>query len=189
MTESNSEVVEVNSHSQGFGENAGILSPDVSMLILTWVTFAILLSILYKFAWKPILMALDAREESIRKSLDDAQKARDELARVNDQSRQIISEADQKAKEIVERSRRAATEAAQAIERKAKEEVTILMTNAETEITAMQKKAQMALRQESIDLAVSLAGKLIREKMDSAKEQKLIDQLIKDFELEAHEKS
>ena len=60
-----------------------IISPDVSMMLLTWVTFLLLLALLYKTAWKPILDALDAREEKIRRALEDAQKAHEELERVN----------------------------------------------------------------------------------------------------------
>src|SRR3989338_3448004 len=80
-----------------------IIAPEVQMLILTWVTFFSLLIILYKFAWKPILSALDAREAKIKKALDDARQAEEKLAEVNQTRAAKIAEADNQARDIVER--------------------------------------------------------------------------------------
>lgn len=189
MSETNYELLVADSRGKEESQQAGIMSPDASMIILTWITFALLLAILYRFAWKPILQALDDREARIRKSLDDARKASEELAQIQGQREKIINEADHQARDIVESSKKAAVEAAKAIERKAKDEASVLMGNAESEIEALQKKAQMSMRKESVDLAVQLAEKLIHEKLDVAHQQKLIDRLIEDFDPETHEKS
>ena len=189
MSEDNIESMEVESAGPPQNHQVGIMSPDVGMLVLTWVTFFFLLAILYKFAWKPILSALDAREDTIRRSLDDARKAKEELARIDEQRHKIITAADHQAKDIVDRSKKAAVEAAKAIERKAKDEVSILMGNAESEIEAMQKNARMTLRRESVDLAIGLAEKLIKENLDVKKQQKLTDHLLQEFKPEEHEKS
>ncbi len=170
-------------------QDPSVISPDLTMVLLTWVTFFLLLAVLYKFAWKPILNALDAREENIRRSLEDAQKAREELAKVNATSQQIISQADEKAKEIVERSRKAAMEAARVIENKAKEEAGIVLGNATAELGALQQKAKVMLRQESVEVAVQLASKILGENLDQDKHQKLIDEFLKDFKPEHYEKS
>lgn len=160
---------------------AGILTPDLMMVVLTWVTFFLLLSILYKFAWQPILSALDAREEKIRRSLDDARKAREELEQIRQTKDAKISEADRQAQEIVDIARRAAIEGAKNTEHKAREDAKIILTNAQQEIRAQAEKASVALREESVTIAVGLAEKILQEELDAKKHQKLIDRLIKDF--------
>jgi len=97
---------------------SSLLSPDASMLVLTWVTFFLLLAVLYKFAWKPILAALDTREESIRKSLEDAERIKGEVERLNETRAQMMAESEERAKDIIDQSRKAATEAAKVIEGK-----------------------------------------------------------------------
>ena len=66
-------------HGSGGGGGNALLSLDPGVLIWTWVTFFILLFILYKFAWKPILGGLAAREKKIRESLENAEKIKQEL--------------------------------------------------------------------------------------------------------------
>ena len=63
-----------------------LLRPDPGLFIWTIVTFLVLLALLAKFAWRPLLNALESRQESIRRSLDDAQKAKQELERLHAES-------------------------------------------------------------------------------------------------------
>ena len=160
-------------HQQSF------ISPDVTMMLLTWVTFLSLLAILYKFAWKPILQALDDREAAIRKAVDDADKAKAELAKTNATRAQLIAEAENKAKGIITQSRTAAVEAAKIIEQKAREEAQILLENARREIKEETQKAQSILRKESAQIAVSLASKLIDENLSTQKNQEIVNEFIK----------
>ena len=62
-------------------QQPGILSPDITLVILTWISFFALLVILHKFAWKPILAGLKQREDYIRKSLEDADKIKSRIGR------------------------------------------------------------------------------------------------------------
>ncbi len=158
-----------------------VISPDITLMILTWVSFFILLGVLYKFAWKPILSGLQEREDKIRKSLEDAQKAQEEYRRVKDNTDKMIAEADEQAKFIVERSKKAAVEAAKVIERQAKEEAQIQLNNAQQEIARQTEKVRSGLCEEGAQLAVELAGKILSSELDEAKHQKLVDQFIKDF--------
>ena len=65
-----------------------LVQPDPGLFIWTILTFLVLLGLLGKFAWRPLLAALETREATIRKSLDDAEKTRQELERVQQESRQ-----------------------------------------------------------------------------------------------------
>ena len=158
-----------------------ILNPDATMVLLTWVTFFSLLAILHKFAWKPILKALDDREDSVRKSLENVDKANQQLAEINRNRDQILNEAHQKAQEIVEQSRKQSLELAKMIQEKAKQENQIVFENAKREIASEKQKAKFELRKESADLVVKLAAKVIHENLDKEKSRKLIDQLIENY--------
>ena len=107
--------------------DVNLMDPSKNMVIWTWVTFGILLIILHKFAWKPILAGLDKREGDIKESVENAEKIRDELAQIEQKREKSIAEADEKAKDIVSMARKAAVEASKVIENKAKEEAKILL--------------------------------------------------------------
>lgn len=159
--------------------DAGIMSPDMTMLVLTWVAFISLLVILHKFAWKPILAALDAREESIRKSVEEAQRIKTELAKIEDSRLTILREAENKSRQMIEDSRKAAVEAARVIQEKAREEAKILTENSLREIGAERDRAQAQLKQLSAQIAVGLAQKILEENINEQKNNKLIDEYLK----------
>ena len=70
-----------------------LVQPDPGLFFWTILTFLTLVFLLKKFAWGPLLKALEERQETIRKSLDDAEQAKQELTRLQDESAQIIAEA------------------------------------------------------------------------------------------------
>jgi F-type H+-transporting ATPase subunit b len=157
----------------------GIMAPEITMLILTWVAFISLLIILHKFAWKPILSALDAREEKIRKSVDEAEKIKAELIKIEESRLGILREAENKSRQILDDSRKAAVEAAKVIQEKAREEGKILIENAVREIGSERDRAQAHLKALSAQIAVGLAQKILEENIDEGKNSKLIDEYLK----------
>lgn len=159
----------------------GFLTPDVTLMMVTWGCFFILLFLLSKFAWKPILEALDAREQHIRKSVDDADKIKTEMENLAEKQRQILREAEASAKTIIEDSRKAAKEAAKHIADEAKKEAQIVLENARRDIKEELKEAQATLREESANIAIQLAAKIIEENLDEAKSKKLISQYINEL--------
>jgi len=158
---------------------AGPMDVSGEMFLWTLVTFSLVAIILSKIAWKPILYALEKREETIRKSIEDAEKVEQEMAAIDGNRQKIITEADDKAKDIVGRARQAGVEAERVIKDKAREEAGILLENANREINAVREKVAAELRQESVETAIALAGKLIGENLDDDRQRRLTDQLIK----------
>lgn len=150
-----------------------------SMVLLTWITFGLMALVLYKVAWKPILAGLEKREADIRKALEEAQKTREEYARIEAKRQQVITDADDKAKEIVDAARQAAVEAAATIEAKAREEAQILLANAQREIKTAHEKAVADIRRESADLAIGLSRRIIGENLDEVRSRELVDRLLK----------
>ena len=170
--------VEVDAHADHAKLNP--VNPDTSLMIITWVSFFIVLAILQKFAWKPILDALEKREDAIRQSLDEAEKIKAELERIDQTRESIISQAEDKAKDIVEKSRQAANDAAKHIQQKAREENQIMLENAKREIQDELDNARSFIKQESIDVAVQLAEKLIDKNLDNTTNKRLINDFMKE---------
>ena len=102
----------------------------------------------------------------------------EELGAIESKRTEIISDADEKAKNIVSQARRAGIEAERVIKEKAKEEAGILLDNAQREINSAQEKAAATLKQESINSAIGLAGKLIQQNLDTEQNRQLTDNLI-----------
>lgn len=151
------------------------------MVIWTWVVFAIMLFVLYKVAWKPILAKLDEREKDIQDAIDHAKQLREELAAIEEARARTIAEADEKAKAILDAARKGAREQARAIEAKAREEAQIMLDNARREIDSSRAKAEDFLRTESAAWARELAGRLLETNLDDEKSRALTDKLIKEL--------
>jgi len=157
---------------------SSLLNPDVSMVVLTWVTFLVLSVVLYKFAWNPILKALDAREDLLRRSIAEADRIKEELARIHETRQQFIREAEEKSREIISEARKAAAQLSAGIQHRAREEADILLANARHDIREETEKARIILRQESAQVVIDLAAKLIEKNLDTEGNRKLIHQLI-----------
>ena len=167
-------------HGDGHGDKS-LLDPNTSMVVLTWITFVLLLAVLNKFALKPILKALEQREKQIEDAVAHADKIKEELDNLDQKRAEILEEAQQKSKELIAQSRKAAQEAAHVIEGKAKDEAKILLENARREIKNEQEKAYAKLREDSADIAVAIASKLIDEHLDKKKNEKLINRVLEDL--------
>lgn len=162
-------------------EEPNLLAPEIHLVILTWITFFALLAILYRFAWRPILAGLDRREETIRRSLEEADKVHKEYAEISQARDLLMQEAREKAKEIIDQSRQAAVQAANVIGNKAKEETKILLDNARWEINHEKEKVEAELRKVSAEIAVQLAGKIIAANLDERKNKELVDRFLKEL--------
>ena len=81
---------------------------DPGLFVWTIITFLILLGVLTKFAWKPLLKALEIRENEISQSLKDAEKAKKELERLSEESEEIIAKARSEAQGILSEGKKAA---------------------------------------------------------------------------------
>jgi F-type H+-transporting ATPase subunit b len=162
----------------GHHDKPGPIDVSGKMIGLTYVTFAITAFVLYKVAWKPILAALDKREETLRKSLDEAEKLRAELANIEQTRASIVQEAEKQSRQIIDKGRQAAVDAAHAIEAKAREESQILLENARREIRAESDKAMASLRRESAELAIGISRKILEDNLDEARSRALADRMI-----------
>ena len=151
-----------------------LIQPDPGLFIWTILTFLVLLFLLAKFAWGPLLKALEERQETIRKSLDDADQARQELERLHQESAQIIAEASGEAQSIVAKSRAAADTVREDLKQKAKEEAEALVRGAQRQIQLETARAIQQIRHEVVDLSLAVASKLIKKNLTQEDNDALI---------------
>ena len=155
-----------------------LVQPDPGLFIWTIVTFLVLLALLAKFAWRPLLEALDRRQQEIRKALDDAQRARHELEQIQQESQRILAAARTEAESIVARTRSDAERLREEIKQKARTEAANMVKNAERQIALETSRAVQQIRQEAVDLSVAIASKLIQRNLSKEDNERLIDETI-----------
>lgn len=151
---------------------------DPGVGIWTIITFVLLLVVLKKLAWKPILESLDEREKTIKQSLDQAQKLQGENARLAEEQRRILEGARVEAAGLVQSAREAAEALRQKVEQAAQAEKARILASAQQEIDTQKRAALAELRKTTADLSIQIAEKLIRQNLDDAKNRALVDQLI-----------
>jgi F-type H+-transporting ATPase subunit b len=163
-----------------------LVQPDPGLYIWTILTFLVLLGLLAKFAWRPLLAALDSRQNAIRKSLDDADQARRELERLNQESAQILNNARKEADQIIVSGRSDAERLREDMRQKAKAEADTIVKNAERQIQLETARALQQLRSEAVDLSVMIASKLIQRNLSKEDNERLIEEALKQVEGPRH---
>src|SRR5215475_10861779 len=163
--------------------NNPLVQPDPGLFIWTILTFLVLVALLAKFAWRPLLAALESRQEAIKKSLEDAEKAKQELARLQQESAKIIDQARVEADLILTKTRSDAERLREDLKAKAKEEADSMVRNAEQQIQLQTRQALQDIRQEVADVAVMVASKLIERNLVKEDNERLITETLKQIEL------
>lgn len=173
--------VSVPSSEHAQSSSPDIFAPDLIMLILTWVTFFSLLFILQKFAWKPILAALQKREETIRASLEQADKIKTSFDEIQQSKDEVLAKAHRSAQDIVEQSRKRAQDLAHSIEERAKAHAQEIVEAAHQQVEGEKERAIAAVRRDSAQVAIGLAGKIMGENLDNEKNRKIAERYIKEI--------
>jgi F-type H+-transporting ATPase subunit b len=163
-----------------------LIQPDPGLFIWTIITFLVLLGLLAKFAWRPLLQALETRQESIRKSLDDARQAKQELERLHQESAQIIRQARVEADGIITRSRADSERLREEMRQKAKSEADAIVKNAERQIQLETTRALQQIRTEAVDLSVMIASKIIQRNLSKEDNERLIDDALRQVQGRSH---
>jgi len=159
-----------------------LVQPDPGLFLWTILTFLVLLVLLAKFAWKPLLALLDRREEMIRQSLDDAEKAKHELQRLQQESKEILSKARVEAQSILAKSRSEAEKLKGELRQEAKVQADSILRDAEKQIQVETEKAIAVIKNEVVDLSLLVASKLIKKNLSKEDNQSLIEESLKQVE-------
>jgi len=151
---------------------------DPGLFVWTILTFLVLLGVLAKFAWNPLLKMLKDREELIRSSLEDAEKAKTELERLNTEGQDIINKARSEAQTIFAEGKSAASKLKDETLNAAKDQAKSILTKVEKQIRIEKDKAIEEIKSEVVDLSLSVAAKLIKKNISREDNQALIDESL-----------
>jgi F-type H+-transporting ATPase subunit b len=162
--------------------NNPLVQPDPGLYIWTIATFLVLLWLLAKFAWKPLLQALQERQDSIRKSLDDAQQAKQELERLHVESQKILAVARAQADTILSETRSDANRLRDELKQKAQAEASGIVKNAERQIEMETARALQQIRNEAVDISIAIASKLLQRNVSKEDNERLIEETFKQIE-------
>ena len=155
-----------------------LVRPDPGLFIWTIFTFLVLLAILTRYAWKPLLAALQARQDRIRESLEGARAASDDMERVRRESAEIMRQARIEADAIISSSRADGERVREEIKQKARAEAASIVTAAERRIELEASRAREQVRHDAADLSILIASKLIRRNLTAEDNRVLIDEVI-----------
>jgi F-type H+-transporting ATPase subunit b len=159
-----------------------LVQPDPGLYIWTIATFLVLAGLLAKFAWKPLIAALEARQDAIRKSLDEARQAKTELERLNAESQRILAQARTEAEGILTATRSVANQFLEVLTQKARAEAAGIVKNAEKQIELETARALQQIRQEAVDLSVTIASKILQRNVSKEDNLRLIEDTFKSIE-------
>jgi F-type H+-transporting ATPase subunit b len=159
-----------------------LVAPDVGLYIWTIVTFLLLLVAFNYLAWKPLKATLAAREDSIRKSLDDARQAREELQRLRGESAKMLTDARVEADAVLARTREDANRFRDEMKEKAQAEAAAIVKNAERRIEMETTRALQQIRAEAVEFSVAIASKILQRNVSKEDNERLIEETFRQIE-------
>ena len=149
-------------------------------LIAQILNFLVLLAILAKFAYKPLLKAMDDRRNRIINDLDSAEQTRLDAEALKEQYAEQLAGARQEATEIVNKAIQIAQNLHDELVEQARVEQEALLANAKERIEQEKQQALLDIRSEVIKLSTLIAGKIVNQKLNSANDQKLVTDIADD---------
>lgn len=168
------------------GEHPTLFTGDLGNIIWSLLTFVVVLAVLGKFAWGPILRALQKREDFIRNSLDQAKKDRqDAQARLGEYTEKLDA-ARAEGTAIVQEARRGAEEVKRKIEEDARAEGAAMVERAKREIGVATDTAIKELYSVTARLSTDVASRIIRKELDPKEHQRLIAESIEELQMLSH---
>ena len=141
----------------------------------------IVLLILKKIAWGPILTALEEREKGIQSSIDRAHQAKDESEAILRKNKELLAKADAESDRIIREGKDFAEKLRADISQKAQAEAQKMISSAKEEIEQEKRRALDVLRNEVADLAVKGAEKIIKTTLDADIQKRIVDSMIQDL--------
>jgi F-type H+-transporting ATPase subunit b len=160
---------------------ANLLAPDAGLIVWITITFAVLLFLLKKFAWGPITSALATREDTIRESMEQAERALAEAKQLQSDNTKARREAEAQAQSIIREARDESERLRTEEVDKTRDQIHQLQETAQAEIEREKENALNSLRQEVADLAIQAAEAILRENLDADRQKKIVEDFLGDL--------
>jgi F-type H+-transporting ATPase subunit b len=158
---------------------AGALTEiNPGLTLWTGITFLVLLAVLARFAWGPIVKMLATREQTIREAIEAAKRERTEAERLLAEQKDALIKAQREAAEIAKRNQQEVEVLRQELTARARKEADELVASARTQIEEETRKARAELKAQVADLAIEAASRLVKANLDDKAQRQLVEEYI-----------
>ncbi|BDG09696.1 F0F1 ATP synthase subunit B [Anaeromyxobacter paludicola] len=157
---------------------AGLMDLKPGLVLWTAITFLILVAVLSKFAWGPIVKMLDERERTIREALEQSKKERAEAERMMAEQKETLAAARKEAAELAKKSAADIEVLRADLTARARKEADELVAQARKQINEEKAKAMGELKAQVADLAIDAASRLIQGSLDDKAQRKLVEDYL-----------
>ena len=152
---------------------------DFRLLLAQIASFLVALFILWKLFWGPLTRMIEQRRGAIDKDIGDARKGKADADKLRRDYEQQLSEIEVRAKSLLEAATADGKQAREEILKAAHEQARIFLENAKHEIGVERELATKQLRRETVDLAVLIAEKILRQQVDGGTRERMLDEFVK----------
>tara|TARA_B110000003_G_scaffold109362_1_gene111956 strand:+ start:1588 stop:2082 length:495 start_codon:yes stop_codon:yes gene_type:complete len=161
-----------------------LVTPDIGLIFWTTLSFLILLFILGKFAWKPILNSVNDRETSILKALKEAENAREEMKNLTADNERILKDARIEREAMIKEARDIKVKMISDAKEEAKTTADAIISQAQEAIENEKKSAMADLKRQMASLSIEIAEKVVKEELSNKDKQlKLVEDMLNDSTL------
>lgn len=161
-----------------------LLTPGTGLIIWQTIVFVLLVFLLAKLAWKPILTSLKDREKSIQEALDTAEKARQEIAKLKSDNEHLLQQAREERDRMLREAREAATRMKEETEAAAKKSADKIIDDARAAINIEKTAALRDIKEQVATFSIEIAEKLLRDKLADDKSQRaLVERYLTDIKV------
>jgi len=161
-----------------------LLTPSIGLIFWTTVVFIILMLLLAKFAWNPILNAVNERENHIEDALNQAKKAREEMAYLKDENEKILQQAREERDLMLKEAREMRAQTINKAKEDAKLEAEKIVLSARESIQTEKAAAIADIKNQVASLSIGVAEKVLGKELDKTNEHtSYVDGLIKEINL------
>lgn len=165
-----------------YGAEGSLLHIDLGLMIWTVICFVVLLYVLGRYAYKPMMFLVERREKKIRDSLHEAEEAKKKAEAAAAEREEILRQAQDEARKVVDGAKEAAEGQRKRILDETREDAARMMKQAEQEIERERRQALSELTETVADLATDAAERIVVTELDREKHLRLIDELIAELE-------
>ncbi len=161
-----------------------LVTPGIGLIFWMTLSFGIVLYVLGKFAWKPILSTIKERESYIANSIRHSKKIHRELEELDATKEKMLQQTRNKADEMLKQAKAGGEDIIQKAHQQARKEADQIIESAKNSILAERKAAEREIRQQIVRLSIDVAQKVIREEFkDVEKKNQYINKLLEDIQL------
>ncbi|BCU52846.1 F-type H+-transporting ATPase subunit b [Staphylococcus auricularis] len=156
------------------------LNVEWGTMIITLFTFLVLLALLKKFAWGPLKDIMDQRQNDINKDIDDAEQAKLNAQKLEEENNQTLKATQQEVQKILEDAKLQAREQQEQIIHEANTRANGMIETAQNEINSQKERALADINNQISQLSVSIAAKVLNKEISEEDQKALVDKYIKE---------